>query len=531
MKVIRIDEIEQLEQYLMEIDIMSKINNPYINKLIDYYFQEDIESGQEELVIIQPLAMYDLQQFLDEHYPQGQMAENEAIEYLAQLVVAIKAMHDKDVIHRDLNPKNILMSKNDIKTTLNDQDLILKIADFGCSKILDPHKYQANTLTGKISYMAPEQLNNSDKGYNSKVDIYALGLTVFQMITGEVLNSGDIDSRKANVHQYSPQFIDLLYQLCSLDHTERPTIDQIIQNPIIQKSHTFINCLVNDILPVISPTIEGVIAYLKNMELPKEYEPLAESLGDELQKKMPFFEERLQKPLKNTRQYSAGDYTMPQEFEEAIGNNDEKYFMTKLQQMAQQDNYLQSLDILKDCRFRREVNKYGEIFVGIYKQDSIEGFSQAKSYSKFYGRYYSQDYVIEGFFKNGNFEGEGYEYGLNTERINYYFDGEFLKSKSNGIGTTIYIEGDMYYGQFKNGKRNGLGTYYWDYGDVFEGQWRDHYKNGEGVLKYANGDIIRGPWKDDYIQGEHVLTYVDGKLEKIIFEMGKEISSEEIIIP
>eukprot|EP00347_Sterkiella_histriomuscorum_P015787 403355683 len=288
----------------------------------------------------------------------------------------------------------------------------------------------------------------------------------------------------------------------------------------------------------------GVIAYLQNMELPKEYGPLAESLGDELQKKMPFFEERLQKPLKNNlaeigqifyqmnkaRQYSAGDYTMPQEFEEAIENNDEKFFMTK-QQMAQQDSYLQSLDILKDCIFRREVNKYGEIFVGIYKQDSIEGFSQAKSYSKFYGRYYSQDYVIEGFFKNGNFEGEGYEYGLNTERINYYFDGEFLKSKSNGIGTTIYIEGDMYYGQFKNGKRNGLGTYYWDYGDVFEGQWRDHYKNGEGVLKYANGDIIRGPWKDDYIQGEHVLTYVDGKLEKIIFEMGKEISSEEIIIP
>eukprot|EP00347_Sterkiella_histriomuscorum_P007074 403350350 len=83
----------------------------------------------------------------------------------------------------------------------------------------------------------------------------------------------------------------------------------------------------------------------------------------------------------------------------------------------------------------------------------------------------------------------------------------------------------MYYG-----KRNVLGIFYWDYGNVFEGQWIDHSKNGEGVQKYANGDIIRGAWKNGYIHGEHIIPYVDGKQEKIVFEMGKEISREEIDI-
>eukprot|EP00347_Sterkiella_histriomuscorum_P018049 403346985 len=214
MKIIRRedgDQIQEADQYnLIEIEIMSQIDNPHINKLIDYYFQE--VDGKEELVLLQPLATIfqkkQNQRFKCaistnsqkvkhhcnltslENYPEGQMPEKQVIEYLAQLAIGTKAMHDKNVIHRDLNPWNILVFKNDKqKTTLNDQEYILKISDFGCSRILEPHEYKALSAVGKISFMAPEQHNNSKQGYNESVDIYALGLTIFKMITGKILHA------------------------------------------------------------------------------------------------------------------------------------------------------------------------------------------------------------------------------------------------------------------------------------------------------------------------------------------------------
>eukprot|EP00347_Sterkiella_histriomuscorum_P009312 403341687 len=166
-------QYQEIDQYnLIEIEIMSQIDNPFINKLIDFYFQHDQDSGQEELVLLQPLAMCDLSKFLEENYPEGRMSESMAIEFLAQLAIGTKAMHDKKVIHRDLNPRNILVFKDDQKSALNNQEFILKISDFGCSKILGYH--QERTMTqgiGKINYMAPEQFFQSEQGYNSSVDV------------------------------------------------------------------------------------------------------------------------------------------------------------------------------------------------------------------------------------------------------------------------------------------------------------------------------------------------------------------------
>eukprot|EP00347_Sterkiella_histriomuscorum_P013512 403364433 len=90
MKVVRKEcrgVYQQIEQKdLVEIEIMNQISNPYLNKLIDYYFQVNKDSKQEELVLLQPLAMCDLQQFLQsknpyvqccllENYPDGGMPE------------------------------------------------------------------------------------------------------------------------------------------------------------------------------------------------------------------------------------------------------------------------------------------------------------------------------------------------------------------------------------------------------------------------------------------------------------------------
>eukprot|EP00347_Sterkiella_histriomuscorum_P002270 403368803 len=467
----------QIEPFnLPEIEIMSQLDNPYINKLIEYYFQLNEETKQEELILLQPLAMMDLHQFLQENYFEGGMPEKEAIEYLAQLAIGTKAMHDKMVIHRDLNPKNILM-------------------------------------------------NNSVKGYNPKVDVYSLGLTMLQMLTGRVLNVADIVNRKPNLKQYSKEFIDLLYNLCSLDHEQRPTIDDVIDHPVIQKSQTFINCLLDSILPMkiskIDRTIESSSALQKYL-----FQENQETLRNSLPEIGRVFYQmnKVQADFKNKEKQ------WPAQYEKAIGNNDEQFFKDKFLS-CNQNALAESLKTIQKCKFKREVQSNGDIFVGYYKEDQINGFVQSKSYSKFYGRLYGQKSIKEGYLRNGMFHGETSEYVMYPSCQNYYYDGDYVDGSSNGYGLMIIGNGDMYCGEYKYGKRHGLGTYYWNDGDIYEGQYMNNDRHGEGVLKIASGDIFKGTWKEGDKHGEFIKTYASGKQEKTIFSMGKEVQSERRDMP
>eukprot|EP00347_Sterkiella_histriomuscorum_P007783 403347577 len=512
MKVVRKEcrgVYQQIDQKdLVEIEIMNQISNPYLNKLIDYYFQVDKDSQQEELVLLQPLAMCDMQQFLQKNYPDGGMPEKQAIEFLAQLAIGVKAMHDNKVIHRDLNPKNILVFKNENYTSLNNQEYILRISDFGCSRILQINEEEARTRVGKENYMPPEQ--NSGTGYNANVDVYALGLTVFQMITGKVKDAGIISSRKIDLQYYSPDFTNFLYKLCSLDHEQRPSIYEVIDDPIIQKSQKFLNCLLD--------AIDGFKL------LQKEYEA-QEQFIDDLQKILPIsvIQERIKKPLKNTlpeigkmlyymnkiraelkdqkKQWQA-------QYQLAFRNSEKQYLIEKYQSDAKNQS-LESLKELKECKFKSELDANGDVFVGFYKNESLQG--QENTYTKFYGRSYQQNWIIEGNLSNGKFYGETSEYVIDSQGFNYYFDGDYVNGNWNGYGVMIISNGDMYCGEYQNGKRHGLGTWYWRNGNIYEGYWKYGNKHGEGVFKYANGNIAKGTWKNGKYHGKFICTYAIGK--------------------
>eukprot|EP00347_Sterkiella_histriomuscorum_P004591 403359881 len=348
-----------------------------------------------ELVLLQPLAMCDLQQFLEKNYPEGRMPEKLAIEFLAQLAIGIKAMHDNKVIHRDLNPKNILVFENDKFTTLNNQQHILRISDFGCSKILKLDEEEARTRVGKVNYMPPEQ--NSDNGYNATVDVYALGLTVFQMITGKVIDAGIISSRKLELQCYSPEFINFLYKLCSLDHEKRPSIDEVIDHPIIQKSQTFLNCLLDGIIPMNRTKIDRAIDSFKLLQ--KEFET-QEQFIDYLQKKLPIslLKKRIKRPLKTTlpeigkmfhlikkvqAEFKEQKKQWQTQYQLAFGNTEKQYLIEKYQSDEKNQN-LESIRELKECQFQIEVEADGDIFVGFYKKEINQGLDA--THAQFYGR-------------------------------------------------------------------------------------------------------------------------------------------------
>lgn len=94
----------------------------------------------------------------------------------------LSAVYEKDIIHRDLKPANILFSiKN--STSTKPEDMTLKIADFGISRFLEDGDI-ALTRIGTRDYTAPEVFTN--QGYGRKVDMYSLGIIVFQMLTGKM---------------------------------------------------------------------------------------------------------------------------------------------------------------------------------------------------------------------------------------------------------------------------------------------------------------------------------------------------------
>ena len=100
----------------------------------------------------------------------GALELNRALDFTCQICNAVDHAHHQGVIHRDLRPANVLVTDNDM----------LKVADFGTSRFLEIAAH-GTTVIGSPPYMAPEQF--SGKAVFAS-DIYSLGVTMYQMLTG-----------------------------------------------------------------------------------------------------------------------------------------------------------------------------------------------------------------------------------------------------------------------------------------------------------------------------------------------------------
>ncbi len=104
----------------------------------------------------------------------------EAIDIVDQLCTALKTAHAKNVIHRDVKPSNIYISS----------DGIVKLGDFGIAEFSHAQKLTQNSsILGSAHYLAPEICQGKKATFQS--DIYALGITLFQLVTGRVPFDGE----------------------------------------------------------------------------------------------------------------------------------------------------------------------------------------------------------------------------------------------------------------------------------------------------------------------------------------------------
>lgn len=114
---------------------------------------------------------------------QGRLESQRAIHIAKQIASALAAAHNKGIVHRDIKPENIFVVPRD------DEDFV-KVLDFGISKSLVPDDEdvrltQTGMVLGTPLYMSPEQAQGDDD-LDHRIDVYALGVILYEAITGEV---------------------------------------------------------------------------------------------------------------------------------------------------------------------------------------------------------------------------------------------------------------------------------------------------------------------------------------------------------
>lgn len=158
---------DTLARFHREAEAVAKLHHPNIVQIyhIDsyqgspYFSLEYVDGGD-----------------LAHHLRLRSMPINDAVAMLEAVARAVHAAHEKGVLHRDLKPGNILLTKN----------LIPKIADFGLARQIEDTNRQTATgmILGTPSYMSPEQAAGKKKELGPGTDIYSLGAIFYEMLTG-----------------------------------------------------------------------------------------------------------------------------------------------------------------------------------------------------------------------------------------------------------------------------------------------------------------------------------------------------------
>lgn len=134
------------------------------------------EEGLQYLVMEYVKGM-DLKRYIQTHYP---IQYATTVSIMEQILSAVSMAHEHRIIHRDLKPQNILIDENGV----------VKITDFGIAIALSETSItQTNTMLGSVHYLSPEQARGSMATNQS--DIYAVGIILYEMLTGNVPFDGE----------------------------------------------------------------------------------------------------------------------------------------------------------------------------------------------------------------------------------------------------------------------------------------------------------------------------------------------------
>lgn len=170
---------KSIERFQRECKVTAKLNHPNI---VTVYDVGDI-NGKAPYLVMEYIQGESL---ADKIHRQGALSFETTADIIIQLCSGLSEAHSAGIIHRDLKPDNVLLQNK------SDRPDWVKIVDFGISHLVHGQA-QRLTKTGRMvgtpEYIAPEQLK--DKPMDMRTDLYALGIMMYEMLTGTVPFGGE----------------------------------------------------------------------------------------------------------------------------------------------------------------------------------------------------------------------------------------------------------------------------------------------------------------------------------------------------
>lgn len=220
-------EIKDTEK---EVNLLKKLDHPNIIKLIN-----GTKSKRYLELIMEYAEKGDLyNQLIKQAKSNKYFPEKIIINWLVQICSALKYLHSKHIIHRDIKPQNIFLSKKGE----------IKLGDFGVSKTLNNTLEKAKTFVGTAYYLPPEIID--EKKYSYEADIWSLGVSFYQLMTFKMPFDGEsipaiikkiatgAGYKKISKKYYSEELINIVYKMMSTKPKARPKADEILKLEFIQ---------------------------------------------------------------------------------------------------------------------------------------------------------------------------------------------------------------------------------------------------------------------------------------------------------
>lgn len=193
---------QAVERFHREVQAAARLSHPNIVTAYDAD-----ETRGVHFLVMEYVAGADLASLIRQ---QGPCSPARAIDYVLQTARGLQYAHERGVIHRDIKPANLLLS----------QEGLIKILDMGLASLSDSQGVVDHALTGTgivmgtLDYMSPEQGLNT-KNADARSDIYSLGCTLYYLLVGKPLYTGDTPVEKILAHREQP-----IPELCR----ERPEV-------------------------------------------------------------------------------------------------------------------------------------------------------------------------------------------------------------------------------------------------------------------------------------------------------------------
>lgn len=174
-KILRYDfsnEEELNRRFQREALSVTSLTHENIVTIYDVGEDEDLH-----YIVMEHVKGNTLKEYIAEHAP---ISPTRAVQIMKQLTSAIEHAHEHHIVHRDIKPQNILM----------DEQGNVKVTDFGIAMALSATSFtQTNSVLGTVHYLSPEQARGGTA--TKKSDIYALGIVLYELLTGQLPFKGE----------------------------------------------------------------------------------------------------------------------------------------------------------------------------------------------------------------------------------------------------------------------------------------------------------------------------------------------------